>query len=78
VAHIHYVLVGANMMPVVAGLYYWLPKMTGRLMSVTLGKTSFWIIFLGFNLAFFPMHILGVLGMPAESIPTIRGWGGIQ
>ncbi len=75
VAHIHYVLVGANMMPVFAGLYYWLPKMTGRLMSETLGKTSFWIIFLGFNLAFFPMHILGVLGMPRRIYTYNPGLG---
>ena len=80
VAHIHYVLVGANMFPVFAALYYWLPKMTGRLMDETMGKISFWIMFIGFNLAFFPMHILGVLGMPRR-IYTYKaglGWGSIN
>ncbi len=77
VSHIHYVLVGANMMPVFAALYYWLPKMTGRMLDEKLGKISFWIMFIGFNLAFFPMHILGVLGMPRR-IYTYKaglGWG---
>jgi cytochrome c oxidase subunit I+III len=80
VSHIHYVLVGANMMPVFAALYYWLPKMTGRLLDERLGKISFWIMFVGFNLAFFPMHLLGVLGMPRR-IYTYKpdlGWDGIN
>ena len=64
VAHIHYVLIGSNLFPVFAGFYYWLPKMTGRLMSERLGKWSFWIMFVGFNVGFFPMHIVGLLGMP--------------
>ena len=64
VAHIHYVLIGSNVFPVFAGFYYWLPKMTGRMMNERLGKWSFWIMFIGFNLGFFPMHILGLLGMP--------------
>jgi cytochrome c oxidase subunit I len=64
VAHIHYVLIGANVFPVFAGLYYWLPKMTGRMMNERLGKFSFWVMFIGFNLGFFPMHIVGLMGMP--------------
>jgi cytochrome c oxidase subunit I len=80
VSHIHYVLVGANMMPVFAALYYWLPKMTGRMLDEKLGKISFWIMFVGFNLAFFPMHLLGVLGMPRR-IYTYKsglGWDGMN
>ena len=75
VAHIHYVLVGANMFPVFAGLYYWVPKMTGRLMSERLGKISFWLSFIGFNMAFFTMHILGVGGMPRRIYTYVRGMG---
>jgi cytochrome c oxidase subunit I len=75
VSHLHYVLVGANMMPVFAALYYWLPKMTGRLLDETLGKISFWVMFIGFNLAFFPMHILGVLGMPRRIYTYKAGLG---
>ncbi len=57
VAHIHYVLIGSNVFPVFAGLYYWFPKMSGRMLNERLGKWSFWIMFIGFNLGFFPMHI---------------------
>jgi len=64
VAHIHYVLIGANVFPVFAGFYYWLPKITGRMMDERIGKWSFWIMFLGFNVGFFPMHLLGLGGMP--------------
>src|SRR4029079_1251045 len=64
VSHLHYVLVGANVFTVCAAFYYWLPKMTGRLLDERLGKWSFWIMFIGFNQTFFPMHILGLLGMP--------------
>lgn len=73
VSHIHYVLVGANMFPVFAGFYYWLPKMTGRMLSERLGKISFWVSFIGFNLAFFTMHILGVEGMPRRIYTYPRG-----
>lgn len=78
VAHIHYVLIGANLFPVFAGLYYWLPKMTGRMMDETLGKISFWIMFIGFNVGFFPMHILGMMGMPRRIFTYLPdlGWGG--
>jgi cytochrome c oxidase subunit I len=64
VAHLHYVLVGANVFPVFAAFYYWLPKITGRMMNERLGKWSFWLMFIGFNLAFFPMHVAGIIGMP--------------
>ncbi len=62
VAHLHYVLVGANVFPVFAALFYWLPKMTGRLCDERLGKTGFWLMFTGFNLTFFPMHASGIDG----------------
>jgi cytochrome c oxidase subunit 1/cytochrome c oxidase subunit I+III len=64
VAHIHYVLIGINVFAVFGALYYWFPKMSGRLLDERLGKWSFWLTFIGFNVAFFPMHITGLLGMP--------------
>ena len=77
VSHIHYVLIGANLFPVFAAFYYWLPKMTGRMLSETLGKTSFWIMFWGFNVGFFPMQIVGLLGMPRRiyTYPAGLGFG---
>jgi len=76
VAHFHYVLVGGVLFPIFAALYYWLPKMTGRMLSERLGKWSFWIMFAGFNLGFFPQHILGLLGMPRRiyTYPAGLGW----
>lgn len=64
VAHLHYVLLGINVFPVLGGLIYWFPKFTGRMMNERLGRWAFWVIFIGFNLGFFPMHISGLLGMP--------------
>src|SRR5687767_7562407 len=64
VAHLHYVLFGGSILGIFAGLYYWWPKMSGRLLGERLGKWSFWAIFVGFNLTFFPQHLLGLLGMP--------------
>ena len=64
VAHLHYVLIGINVFPVVGGIYYWFPKFTGRLMNERLGRWNFWVMFIGFNVGFFPMHIAGLLGMP--------------
>jgi cytochrome c oxidase subunit I+III len=64
VAHFHYVLIGGVVFPIVAGLHYWLPKITGRLLNEKIGQWSFWFVFIGFNLAFFPMHIMGFMGMP--------------
>jgi heme/copper-type cytochrome/quinol oxidase subunit 1 len=63
VAHLHYVLFGGSVFGVFAALYYWFPKITGRLSSESLGRWHFWLMFIGFNLTFFPMHILGVQGM---------------
>jgi cytochrome c oxidase subunit I+III len=64
VAHFHYVLIGGVVFPIFAGLHYWLPKITGRLLDRGLGHLSFWFSFIGFNLTFFPMHIMGFLGLP--------------
>jgi cytochrome c oxidase subunit 1 len=64
VAHFHYVLFGGTMMGLFAGMYYWWPKMTGRLLSERLGQVHFWLMFIGMNLTFFPMHFIGLLGMP--------------
>src|SRR5919106_5879523 len=63
VAHLHYVLFGGAVFGLFAGLYYWFPKLTGRVMNPTLGKTHFWLQFVGFNLTFAPMHWLGLQGM---------------
>ena len=78
VAHLHYVLLGANVFPVFAALYYWLPKMTGRMMDERAGAWSFWLMFIGFNLAFFPMHLAGLQGMPRRiyTYPKEMGWDG--
>ena len=65
VAHLHYVLFGGSVFGVMAGLYYWFPKMTGRMLNETLGKVQFVLMFIGFNLTFFPMHELGLAGHAA-------------
>src|SRR5205807_109275 len=64
VAHIHYVLFGGSLFTIFAGIYYWFPKMTGRMYNEKLGKLHFWLTFIGFNATFFPMHLIGVQGMP--------------
>jgi heme/copper-type cytochrome/quinol oxidase subunit 1 len=64
VAHFHYVLIGGAVFPLIGAVYYWFPKITGRMLSETLGRWNFWLAMIGFNLAFFPMHILGLMGMP--------------
>ena len=64
VAHIHYVLFGGSVFGIFAGLYYWFPKMTGRLLSEGIGKLSFWVMFVGFNLTFLVQHSAGLSGMP--------------
>ncbi len=76
VAHIHYVLIGINVFPVAGAIYYWFPKFTGRLLSERLGRWNFWTMFVGFNLGFFPMHIVGMLGMPRRiyTYPAHMGW----
>jgi cytochrome c oxidase subunit 1 len=63
VAHMHYVLFGGSVFGIFAGLYYWWPKIFGRMLGEGLGKLHFWLVFLGFNLTFFPQHLLGLLGM---------------
>ena len=75
VAHIHYVLVGGALFGIFAGFYYWWPKMTGRLLGESLGKLNFWLMFVGMNLAFFPMHFLGVGGMPRRIYTYDSGLG---
>ncbi len=64
VAHFHYVLIGGSIFGLLAGIHYWFPKMFGRKVSEFWGKLSFWVIFIGFNVTFFPMHFLGLNGMP--------------
>ena len=64
VAHFHYVLFGGSLLGILAGLHYWWPKMFGRMLSEKIGKWTFWAIFVGFNITFFPQHLIGLLGMP--------------
>ncbi|MHC2439883.1 cytochrome c oxidase subunit I [Bradyrhizobium sp. USDA 4451] len=64
VAHFHYVLIGGAVFPLIGAVYYWFPKICGRMLSERLGRWNFWLAFFGFNIAFFPMHILGLMGMP--------------
>jgi cytochrome c oxidase subunit 1 len=77
VAHFHYVLVGGNVFPLLGAVYYWFPKFTGRMMSERLGKWNFWLAFIGFNITFFPMHKLGLIGMPRRIYTYLpeTGWG---
>jgi cytochrome c oxidase subunit I+III len=75
VAHFHYVIIGGVVFPILAGLHYWLPKITGRLLNEGLGKLSFWLIFIGFNVTFFPMHMLGLGGMPRRVYTYPDGLG---
>ncbi len=76
VAHFHYVLFGGAAFALFGGAYYWLPKITGRMLDERLGKFNFWMIFLGFNLTFFPQHILGIEGMPRRiwTYQDNQGW----
>jgi cytochrome c oxidase subunit 1 len=76
VAHFHYVLIGGAVFPLFAAFYYWFPKVTGRMMSERLGAWNFWLMAIGFNVAFFPMHILGLIGMPRRvyTYPAGMGW----
>ncbi|TMM33232.1 MAG: cytochrome c oxidase subunit I [Actinobacteria bacterium] len=77
VAHFHFIIFGAAVFPILGGFYYWFPKITGRLYHEGLGKLSFWLTFLGTALTFFPMHILGLIGMPRRvyTYPSSLGWG---
>ncbi len=75
VAHLHYVLIGINVFPVVGASYFWFPKFFGRMMDERLGRWNFWTMFIGFNLGFFPMHISGLLGMPRRIYTYGDGMG---
>jgi cytochrome c oxidase subunit I len=76
VAHLHYVLIGINVFPVVGAVYFWFPKMTGRMLDERIGRINFWTMFVGFNLAFLPMHLTGLLGMPRRvyTYNAYPGW----
>jgi cytochrome c oxidase subunit 1/cytochrome c oxidase subunit I+III len=80
VAHLHYVLLGINVFPVIGGIYFWFPKFTGRMMSEKIGRIGFWVLFAGFNIAFFPMHIAGLLGMPRRiyTYAPDMGWNTVN
>jgi len=76
VAHIHYVFFGGSILGIFSGIYYWFPKMTGRMLSEKMGVWHFWLVFVGLNLTFFPMHLLGLLGMPRRQyyFQADKGW----
>ncbi len=76
VAHFHYVLFGGSIFALFSGIYYWFPKFTGKLLNDTVGQVHFWLMFLGFNLTFFPMHMSGLLGMPRRiyTYSDNQGW----
>ncbi|PXW26414.1 cytochrome c oxidase subunit I [Paraburkholderia caballeronis] len=80
VAHLHYVLLGGAVFPLFGAFFYWFPKMTGRLLDETLGRWQFWLFFVGFNVTFFPMHLLGLEGMPRRvwTYPAGMGWSGMN
>jgi cytochrome c oxidase subunit I+III len=76
IAHFHYIIFGAAVFPIFGGMYYWFPKVTGRMYLERPGQISFWLIFVGTNLLFFPMHIVGLLGMTRRvyTYPAGLGW----
>jgi cytochrome c oxidase subunit I+III len=76
-AHFHYVLIGGVAFPIFAGVYYWFPKFTGKLLDERLGRWNFWLLFVGVNVAFFPMHFAGLAGMPRRiyTYAEETGWG---
>ncbi|WP_309084761.1 cytochrome c oxidase subunit I [Chelativorans sp.] len=77
VAHFHYVLIGGMVFPLFATFYYWIPAFSRNMLSERLGRWVFWLMFIGFNVTFFPMHIMGLLGMPRRvwTYPEDLGWG---
>jgi cytochrome c oxidase subunit I len=80
VAHFHYVLIGGAVFPLLGAVYYWAPKVVGRMLGARLARWHFWTAFIGFNIAFFPMHILGLMGMPRR-VYTYQpefGWDGLN
>src|SRR5206468_9685764 len=80
VAHFHYVLGGGSLFALLAATYYWLPKITGRLLDERVGKLGFWLTFVGFNVTFFVMHALGLMGQPRRTYtyPDLPGWGALN
>jgi cytochrome c oxidase subunit 1 len=80
VAHFHYVLIGGAVFPLVGAVYYWFPKITGRMLNETMGRWNFWLAFISFNVTFFPMHFLGLMGMPRRVYTYTRdmGWDGLN
>ena len=78
VAHIHYVLFGGSLFTIFAGVYYWFPKMTGRMYDERLGKLHFWATFVFFNLTFAPMHVIGVQGMPRRVADYAQQFAGMN
>ncbi len=75
VGHLHYVLIGGVAFPIFAGVYYWFPKFTGKMLDERLGRLNFWLLFVGVNVAFFPMHIVGLMGMPRRIYTYEAGLG---
>jgi cytochrome c oxidase subunit 1 len=75
VAHFHYVLIGGAVFPLFGALFFWFPKMTGRMLHERAGRWTFWLLFVGFNLTFFPMHVLGLRGMPRRVYTYPPGLG---
>jgi cytochrome c oxidase subunit 1 len=80
VAHFHYVLIGGSVFPLLGAIHYWFPKITGRMLGERLGVAAFGLFFVGFNLTFFPQHVLGLMGMPRRvyTYPAEPGWGGLN
>jgi cytochrome c oxidase subunit 1 len=78
VAHIHYVLFGGSVFTIFAGIYYWFPKMTGRMYDERLGKLHFWLTFVSFNATFFPMHYVGLRGMPRRVFDYKEAFGDLN
>ena len=80
VAHLHYVLIGGAVFPLFGAFYYWFPKITGRMLSERLGRWNFWLFLIGFNVTFFPMHLLGLQGMPRRvyTYGAEMGWSGLN
>jgi cytochrome c oxidase subunit 1/cytochrome c oxidase subunit I+III len=80
VAHFHYVLFGGTLFGMMAGLYYWFPKMSGRLLSEKIGRAQFWLMVIGFNMTFMVQHFLGIMGMPRRvfTYPDLPGWAALN
>ena len=75
VAHFHYVLFGGLVFAIFGGIYYWWPKVFGKMLNETMGKLNFWLMVIGFNLTFFPMHFLGFEGQPRRTYTYSKGMG---